>query len=100
MIDAKRGDKPVLFGRGVRCGNRTRPVVLLAVIGALASVPPRQAAAQTSSPSAAPESSVQLAQPAAPGPAGAPVTVTLQDALARAQKNDAQFMAALGDEKS
>lgn len=46
------------------------------------------------------EFSVQLAQPAGTTPSAAPLTITLQDALARAQKNDAQFLAVLGDAKS
>jgi outer membrane protein TolC len=41
--------------------------------------------------------SVQLAQPTNPAP---PVTVTLQDALERARKNDAQYLATVGDVKS
>lgn len=58
-----------------------------------------QAAAQTSAP---PEDDgpIQLAQPLGPAQAPPPVTITLQDAFERAQKNDAQFLAAVGDSKS
>lgn len=41
---------------------------------------------------------VQLAQP--PGPNQSPLTITLEDAIDRARKNDAQFRAALSDAKS
>ncbi|HEV2205583.1 MAG TPA: TolC family protein [Candidatus Acidoferrales bacterium] len=43
---------------------------------------------------------VQLIQPPGPNQAGAPVTITLQDALARAKKYDAQFQSILYDAKS
>ena len=59
-----------------------------------------QCAAQTSVPSTGTESTVQLAQPSGPDQSAAPVTVTLQDAIQRAQKNDAQFLATTGDAKS
>ena len=42
---------------------------------------------------------LQLAQPVEPGQASAHITITLQDALDRAQKNDAQYSAALTDAK-
>jgi outer membrane protein TolC len=45
-------------------------------------------------------SSVQLLQPPGPGQSAAPVVLSLQDALERARKNDAQFLAAVGDVKS
>jgi outer membrane protein len=47
----------------------------------------------------APEMSVQLAQPGGPDQPGAPVTVTLQDAIARARKVDAQYLSAVDDAK-
>ncbi|MGO9274512.1 MAG: TolC family protein [Terriglobia bacterium] len=50
-----------------------------------------------------PESTIQLMQPSAAGPsgsAGAMVTITLQDALERARKNSAQFLAAATDARS
>ncbi len=59
------------------------------------------AAAQTTTPPAGDESPVQLQlmQPPGPGQSAPPITVTLQDALERARKNDAQFLAAVGDAK-
>lgn len=42
---------------------------------------------------------VQLVQPSGPGQ-GAPLTITLQDAVERARRNDAQFLASLSDAKS
>jgi outer membrane protein TolC len=62
------------------------------------------AAAQSTAPSTATDSptegTVQLVEPLGPNQSGPPVTITLQDALERAQKNDAQFSAAVGDAKS
>ncbi len=46
------------------------------------------------------EPEVQLKQPAGPHNEAAPVTITLQDAIARARKNDAQFQSVLYDAKS
>jgi outer membrane protein TolC len=45
------------------------------------------------------ESDLQLAQPIEPGQASPHVTITLQDALDRAEKNDAQYSAAVTDAK-
>jgi len=50
------------------------------------------ASAQDQPPSGPP---LTLVQP--PAPAGAPVTITLQDALDRARQNDSQFQAAVAD---
>jgi outer membrane protein TolC len=47
-----------------------------------------------------PESSVPLLQPPGPGQSGAPITVTLQDALERARKNDAGYRSAVSDAKN
>jgi outer membrane protein len=57
-----------------------------------------KAAAQETTSSAPAESSVQLAH--IPGQSAPPLTVTYQDALERARKNDATFLAAQGDAKS
>ena len=65
--------------------------------GLLAASLPSGANAQASSPPNQ-ESSLQLMQPS--GPSTPPATITLQDALDRARKNDAQFLAAVGDAKS
>src|SRR6266852_3225836 len=58
------------------------------------------AAAQATSPSTPAEQGVQLVQPSGQGQSGPPITVTLQDALERARKNDAQFLGAVSDAKS
>src|SRR5579864_6060219 len=54
------------------------------------------AVAQTTRSSDTPDSRVQNS---APSQSTAPITITLQDALERARKNDAQFLAAIGDTK-
>ena len=71
-------------------------VGLTLVFGAL----PLQLAAQAAAPSTAVESPVQLMQPPGPGQSTPPVTVTLQDALERARKNDPLFLSAISDAKS
>ncbi len=59
------------------------------------------ASAQTPPRQAAPEAPVQLVYPPKPAEqTGPPVTITLADALQRAQKNNAEFLAALSDQKS
>ena len=78
------------------------------------SPPPRRAQASTPqeenaqaqqpapppAPSAeAPVPGVQLEQPGNPGQTGPPVTITLQDAVARASRNYAQYLSALTDAK-
>ena len=57
--------------------------------------------AQTTPPQAAPEASVQLVYPPKPAEqTGPPATITLADALQRAQKNNAEYLSALSDQKS
>lgn len=56
--------------------------------------------AQETAPANSAASSVQLVQPSGANQAGPPLTVTLQDAIGRARKNDAQYLATLGDTKS
>ena len=50
-------------------------------------------------PETAPATTVQLQQVSGPGEDKAPLTITLQDALGRARKNDAQFLASATDAK-
>jgi outer membrane protein TolC len=69
---------------------------LPAVLGLL----PFQATAQTTVSSGDAQSTVRLAQPTGPDQSAPPITVTLRDALGRAAKNDAQFLATVGDAKS
>lgn len=64
----------------------------------VAGLSPTRALAQESS--AAPETTVQLVQPSTTGPAGGLETITLQDALERARKNSAQFLAVTTDARS
>jgi outer membrane protein TolC len=69
------------------------------LIGALlAAVAPLPTAQAQGTPPEDSQSSVQLVEPS--GQSARPETITLQDALDRARKNDAQFLAALGDAKS
>jgi len=57
--------------------------------------------AQTSAAQAAPEPAIQLVYPPKPPEqTGPPLTLTLADALERAQKNNAEFLSALSDQKS
>jgi outer membrane protein TolC len=60
---------------------------------------PRLAAAQVSASSSNAESSVQLMQPLGAGQSAPVISVTLHDALERAQKNDAQLLSAISDAK-
>jgi outer membrane protein TolC len=63
-------------------------------------VPHSQAVAQTTAPAGTTESPLHLVQPSGPGESAPPITMTLQDALERARKNDAQFLSAISDAKS
>ena len=57
--------------------------------------------AQTVAPPATPETPIQLVYPPKPAAqTGPPATITLQDALQRAQKNNAEFLASLSDQRS
>jgi outer membrane protein TolC len=71
-------------------------VVLMMAIG----IPFSGASAQEAALASGPGLSVQLVQPSAPGQSTPPITITLQDALERARKNDAQYLAAVGEAKS
>ncbi|MGH9771346.1 MAG: hypothetical protein ACRD4Q_06575, partial [Candidatus Acidiferrales bacterium] len=80
-------------------GGRFIRLPLVVLIAAL-SVPAFQARAQNAAPPAGAESTVQLVEPPGPGQSTPPITITLQDALDRARKNDAGYLAAVGDAKS
>jgi outer membrane protein TolC len=57
--------------------------------------------AQNAAPQATPQPPVQLVYPPKPAEeTGPPVTITLADALQRAQKNNAEFLSALSDQRS
>jgi outer membrane protein len=59
------------------------------------------ASAQTAATQATPETQIQLVYPPKPAQeTGPPITITLADALQRAQKNNAEFLAALSDQRS
>lgn len=61
---------------------------------------PAQVAAPARPGDTPPQVTVTLMQPGGQGQSGAPLTLTLQDALSRAQKNDPQFLSAVSDAKS
>jgi outer membrane protein TolC len=91
-----------------RCGNsrwRKRSVMSRAVSTAfvfaviLSALLPH-AVAQTTAPPAAQQPPVQLMQPPGPGQTAPPPTITLQDALQRAQKNNAEFLSVVADGRS
>jgi outer membrane protein TolC len=90
-FDSRRGDEGLSFCRLLRLS-----LGLSAALGLMS----LRCAAQTNAPSTGQESTVQLAQPSGPDQSAAPITVTLQDAIQRAQKNDAQFLATTSDAKS
>jgi outer membrane protein TolC len=83
-------------------GEAAGRFVVCAVLMAISSLVAIRSAAQTIAPGAAPaptnEPQVQLVQP--PGQAAPPLTLTLQDAQARAEKYNADFLAAASDAKS
>jgi outer membrane protein TolC len=85
--------------------NDWRAVVLTAALGgafAASIVIAETAKAQGSQAAQAQESNapVQLVQPPSASQSGPPLTITLQDAIEGARKNDAQFRAALSDARS
>ena len=59
----------------------------------------QQPAPAVLAPAEAPPLGVQLEQPGTPGQTGPPVTFTLQDAIARAGRNYAQYLSAVTDSK-
>ena len=88
------------FGGARRRGRRIpafcRGMVLLLICAAAT-----LAHAQTAAPQAPAQASVQLVFPPKPAEeTGPPVTMTLADALQRAQKNNAEFLSALSDQRS
>ena len=84
---------------GERCAG-LGAICFFVMLSVLISLSALSLHAQQVASSSAIESSVQLAQPGTAEQTSPPVTITLQDAQARAQKNDAQFLAVLGDAKS
>src|SRR5579871_3980373 len=86
-------------GFELTAGSRPKPSRLLPVLILLFAVAPARTFGQTP-PANAEENSVQLVQPLGPGQTPPPLTITLQDALDRAQKNDAQFLSSVTDAKS
>jgi outer membrane protein TolC len=77
-----------------------RLIISAAVLMLVFAVLPLRVAAQAPAPSTGAESSVQLVQPSGPGQSTPPITVTLQDALERARKNDLGYLSAVSDAKS
>jgi outer membrane protein TolC len=78
---------------------RRFPVIGLGLAIAMI-LPMSKAAAQATPPTSSGESDVQLLQPSGQGQAGAPITVTLQDALERARKLDPTLLGAVSDARS
>src|ERR1700716_1946440 len=78
----------------------SRSTILTAGLTLAFGVLPLKVAAQAAAPSMGAESSVQLKQPLVPGQSTPSITVTLQDALERARKNDPLFLSAISDAKS
>jgi outer membrane protein len=110
-----RSDSPLFFGRDQRGVSRPLPregtaqpgvraLCLILETFLIVGLVSARAQGQESVP--APESTVQLVQPSAAGPvgpsgsSGALITITLQDALERARKNSAQFLAAVTDARN
>lgn len=63
-------------------------------------VPLSKASGQASAPAGTGESEVQLTLPTEQGQAGPPITITLKDALVRAQKLDPGYLGTVSDAKS
>jgi outer membrane protein TolC len=80
------------------CGSDRLVAVLALLIASLMGVIQCSFAQAQNAPSGSQEASVQLVQPS--GQSTPPATITLQDALERARKSDAQFLAAVGDARS
>lgn len=84
--------------------NGWRGAVLSATVGGafVVSALIAGAAAAQENPPAQPQgnNAVQLVGPPSANQSGPPLTVTLQDAIERARKNDAQFLAAVSEAKS
>ena len=78
---------------------RRRLAIGLSLIAALA-ITTMPLAAQTANTDGFPQSEVELARPSGPEQSGAPITVTLKDALDRARKLDPQLASADADAKS
>ncbi len=79
--------------------NQNRLVIIFCIASVILGLA-SQALAQETSPATRGESDVQMVQPSGSGSAQPAITLTLQDALERARKNDAQFFGALSDAKS
>ena len=91
------------FARFIGLGAGTKfffPLAPAIVLAAGLAIFSSASMAQSTTAAARTESTVQLVQPVGPGDATPPITITLQDALERARKNDPQFLAAVGDAKS
>src|ERR1051325_1707564 len=77
--------------------SASRRVLILCVVCAAVPILIAPAGAQNEAPAAPGQPLLQGQQAPAPGPSAAPLTLTLQDALARAQQNTPQVLAALSD---
>jgi outer membrane protein len=92
--------------KNIHCGRRRnaalggRAVLLGIGLTVALAIPFSMVAAQGTTPAGTMGPPVQLVQPQGPAQAAPPVTVTLQDALDRARKNDAQFLSAVTDARN
>jgi outer membrane protein TolC len=95
-----RSFRMAVAGRSWRQYDFIPPLIacLFMALALLAAPPAARAQATASAKSGEPE--FQPVQPAGQGPAAPQITVTLQDALERARKNDAAFLGALSEAKN
>jgi outer membrane protein len=80
--------------------NFNRFAIVAAGLILLFGVLPLRVDAQAAPPQTGAESTIQLLQPPAQGQATPPITITLQDALERARKNDPGYLSAVLDAKN
>ncbi|HTZ72860.1 MAG TPA: TolC family protein [Candidatus Aquilonibacter sp.] len=78
--------------------HRSKKMLASWIVAGVATFACASAAQQSAPPSTAPQPSVQLEAPG--GPAQPPVTITLADAIARAQKINAQYLSVVTDAKN
>ncbi len=90
--------RPNRLNREVRCRERTATLVVLGTLLYVLALPAPMAAQNVDS-RGPDESGLQLVQPVEPGQTSPHLTITLQDALDRAERNDAQYSAAVTDAK-
>jgi outer membrane protein len=88
------------WGAFILLGRKMGPPLFALGLVAFLSPATPSVCAQEANPAGPPQPSVQLVQPVAPGQTAPPLTITLQDALQRAQQINAEFQAAVLNGKS